>query len=54
VRKAAQGRPEVVVVVNREVDLWPPGWLDGAPAPEIRLAGLEDLRYFAIYTYARQ
>lgn len=54
VRNAAQGRSEIVVVVNRESDLWSPGWLDEALAPEFRPIDHASFPYFAIYTYAKQ
>lgn len=54
VRNAAGGRSEVVVVVNRESDLWPPGWLDQALAPEFRSIRRANFPYFTIYTYAKQ
>ncbi len=54
VRKAAQGRSEIVVVVNRESDLWPPGWLDEALAPEFRAIDHANFSYFALYTYAKR
>jgi hypothetical protein len=52
VREAAKGRAEVVVVVNRESDLWPSGWLDQTLAKDFRPLGLHRFTYFSVYTYA--
>jgi hypothetical protein len=54
VRRAAHGRPEIVLVVNREADLWPPGWLDEALASDFRPLAARRFTYFAVYTYARR
>jgi uncharacterized membrane protein len=47
-------RPELVIVVNRESDLWPEGWLETTLAPTLRLVRTRDLSYFSIYTFARR
>jgi hypothetical protein len=53
--KAAMGdRAELVIVVNRETDLWPEGWLERALAPTLRVTQTQDLAYFSIYTFARR
>jgi hypothetical protein len=52
VRQAAQGRPEIVLTVNRETDIWPPGWLDEALADEFKRVAVQRFPYFSIYTYA--
>ncbi len=54
VRQAALGRPEIVVVVNRESDLWPAGWLDEALAADFTPVSARRFTYFSIYTYARR
>lgn len=54
VRQAAQGRHEIVVVVNRESDLWPPGWLDEALAGELRPVSVRRFTYFSVYVYAQK
>jgi hypothetical protein len=43
-----------VIVVNRETDLWPEGWLESALAPTLRVTQTQDLAYFSIYTFARR
>lgn len=47
-------RAELVIVVNRETDLWPERWLETALAPTLRLTRTQDLAYFSIYTFARR
>jgi Dolichyl-phosphate-mannose-protein mannosyltransferase len=54
VREAAADRAEIAVVVNRESDLWPPGWLDDALAPDFRPIARTNFPYFAVYTYAKR
>jgi hypothetical protein len=47
-------RAELVIVVNRESDLWPEGWLEATLAPTLRLTRKQALPYFSIYTFARR
>jgi len=51
---ALGARDELVIVVNRETDLWPEGWLATALAPHLRLVKAQGLSYFSIYTFARR
>jgi hypothetical protein len=54
VADALGGRAELVIVVNRETDLWPKGWLETTLAPNLRLARAQELPYFSIYTFVRR
>ena len=54
VAKAIGDRQELVIVVNRESDLWPEGWLETDLAPTLRLVQTRELPYFSIYTFARR
>jgi hypothetical protein len=54
VTSALGDRPELVIVVNRESDLWPEGWLETALAPTLRLTQTQDFAYFSVYTFARR
>lgn len=54
VARALGDRNELVIVVNRETDLWPEGWLESAIAPTLKLTETRDLPYFSIYTFARR
>ena len=54
VQQAARGRAEIVVVVNREPDLWPAGWLNETLAAEFKPVSERRFTYFSIYTYARR
>jgi hypothetical protein len=54
VARALGDRDELVIVVNREGDLWPQDWLEGTLAPGLRLTQTRDLPYFSVYTFARR
>ncbi|HEX2114918.1 MAG TPA: glycosyltransferase family 39 protein [Alphaproteobacteria bacterium] len=54
VADALGDRPELVIVVNRETDLWPTGWLETTLAPDLRLTRKQELSYFSIYTFVRR
>jgi hypothetical protein len=54
VAAAIGDRRGLVIVVNREGDLWPQGWLEETLAPTLRLTRTQEFSYFAIYTFARR
>lgn len=54
IARVTNGRPEVLIVVNRELDLGPPGWVERAMQPAYRLVDQKSFPYFTIYSYARR
>lgn len=54
ITNVTKGRPEVLIVVNRELDLGPSGWVERAMEPGYRLIGEKSFPYFTVYSYARR